>query len=39
MLETINYNKVNSVIKWAHIFITFATMKFTFSFIKKPRIP
>jgi len=34
MLETINYNEVNPVIKWAQIFITVATIKLTFSFIK-----
>ena len=35
MLETINYNKVDPVIKWAQIFITVSTIRFTFSFIKK----
>ena len=39
MLETIKYNKVGPVIWWAHIFITVATIKFTFSFIKKLTIP
>ena len=33
MLETVNYNKVNPVILWV------ATIKSTFSFIKKLRIP
>ena len=35
MLETINYNKVDPVIKWAQIFIMVATIKFIVSFIKK----
>jgi len=35
MLETIYYNKVDPVNKWAQIFKTVATTKFTFSFIKK----
>jgi len=39
MLETINYNKVDPVIQWAHIFVTVATIIFTFSFLKKLRIP
>ena len=39
MLETVNYNKVNPVILWAQFFITVATIKSTFSFIKKLRIP
>jgi len=34
MLDKINYNKVDPVIKWAQIFIMVATIKFTFSFIK-----
>jgi len=38
MLETINYTKVDRVVKWAQIFITVATIKFTLSFIKKLRI-
>ena len=37
--ETINYNKVDPVIQWAQISITVTTIKFTFSFIKKLRIP
>jgi len=37
MLETIKYNTVDPVIKWAHFFITFTTIKFTLSFIKKLR--
>ena len=37
MLETIKYNKVDFL--WAQLFITVATIKFTFSFIKKLRIP
>ena len=39
MLETINYNKVKPVIQWAQHFITVATIKLNFSFIKKLRIP
>jgi len=39
MFETIKYNKVDPVIWWAQIFITFATIKFTFSFINKLIIP
>jgi len=35
MLETINYNKVDPVIKWAQIFTAVATIKFTFFSIKK----
>ena len=38
MLETIRHNKVDHVIYWAQIFIAVATLKFTFSFIKKLRI-
>ena len=38
MLETINYNKVDPVIKCAQIFLAVAAIKFTFSFIKKLRI-
>jgi len=34
MVETINYNKVDPVNKWARIFIAVATIKNTFSFIK-----
>ena len=33
MLETINNNKVDPVIKWRQILITVATVKFTFSLI------
>jgi len=33
-LETINYNNVHIVIYWAQLFITVATINFTFSFIK-----
>jgi len=35
MLETIEYNKVDPVIEWTQLFIMVATIKFTFSFIKK----
>jgi len=35
MLETINFNKVDPVIKLAQLFTTVATIKFIFSFIKK----
>jgi len=34
MLETIKYNTIDPVIKWAQFFITVETIKFTFSFIK-----
>ena len=39
MLEAINYNKVDPVIQWAQMFITVATIKFTFSFRKKLSTP
>ena len=39
MLETFNNTKDDRVDKWAQIFIMVATIKFTFSFIKKLRIP
>ena len=39
MLETIKYSTVDTVIQWAHILITVATIKLTLSFIKKLRIP
>ena len=39
MLETINYIKVDPVIKWAQIFIKVARIIFTVSFIKKVIIP
>ena len=39
VLETINHNNVDPVIWWAQISIMVATIKFTFSFIKKLNIP
>ena len=39
MVETINYNKVDPVNKWARIFIAVATIKKNLFFHKKLRIP
>jgi len=35
----IRYYKIDRVIKWAQMLITIETIKFTFSFLKKLRIP
>ena len=35
IVETFNYNQVDPVIKWAQLFKTVTTIKFTFSFIKR----